>query len=178
MATADSSSQTTGAECATSDCVNAVPRLPDDQAAAWVGFLAAHSEITHALDSGLNAEFGLSLSALEVLARVAWAGEGRLRISDLAQGALLSQSRVSRLVDELSGRGLVERVSCPSDSRGVFAQITAEGRELTGHALEWHWEQVRARFFAALSERQVKELGSIWRGMLGRSPGGRDACAA
>jgi DNA-binding MarR family transcriptional regulator len=171
MATAATAKQQDAATCPASEGVNAAPRLPDDQAAAWVGFLAAHSEITRALDAGLSAEFNLSLSALEVLARTAWASEGRMRISDLAEAALLSQSRVSRIVDQLEQRGLAERTSCPSDSRGVFADITEAGRELTGRALEWHWTQVRERFFASLSDRQVAELGKIWQQMLGRAPG-------
>src|ERR1700681_4808206 len=121
-------------------CVQAAaPRLPEEQAAAWGGFLAGHAELTRALDAGLASEFGLSLSALEVLARLAWVDDGQLRMTDLAQGALLSQSRVSRLVDQLEARGLVERSSCPSDSRSVYATITEQGRTLTNRALGQHF---------------------------------------
>jgi DNA-binding MarR family transcriptional regulator len=149
-------------------CINAAPRLPDEKAKAWVGFLATHAQLTRCLDVGLGAEFGLSLSALEVLSRIAWQEQGQLRMSDLAHGALLSQSRVSRLVDELTARGLVERTSCPNDSRGVYAHITTPGRELVGRALEWHWEQVNERFFGSLTDEQIRELGAIWGEMLDR----------
>jgi DNA-binding MarR family transcriptional regulator len=150
-------------------CVSAVPRLPADRAEAWVGFLAAHAEITRRLDAELNARFDLSLSALEVLARLAWAEHGRLRMSTVAETALLSQSRVSRLVDSLEHRGLVERASCPSDSRGVYASISDAGRELAGRALRWHWEHVDELFFSSLSTAQVSQLGEAWRAILGRS---------
>ena len=174
MSTTDLPSATTPCPAAPG-AVNAAPRLPDEQARAWLGFLAVHADITRALDAGLGAEFGLSLSALEVLARLAWAPDGRLRMTDLALGALLSQSRVSRLVDQLAERGLIVRSTCPSDSRGVFAHITDPGRELIGRALEWHWAQVRTRFFATLSPDQVRELGDIWGGILGRPIGLEDA---
>jgi DNA-binding MarR family transcriptional regulator len=163
--------QRAGEACAAA----AAPRLPAGQAQAWVGFLAAHAELTRALDAGLANGFGLSLSELEVMAQIAWETEGSLRMSDIAEMALLSQSRVSRIVDQLEARGLVERVSCPSDSRGVFAQITEAGRELVSRALDWHWGQVQERFFATLSEAQVRELGAIWQGILGQAPQGSAA---
>jgi DNA-binding MarR family transcriptional regulator len=143
------------------------PRLSASQHAAWVGFLAAHTGIMRVLESGLGAEFGLSVSALEVLARVTEADGGQIRMSDLAQGALLSQSRVSRIVDALELRGLVERTSCPADSRGVFALVTPAGAELAARALQWHWSQVRERFFSTLQEEQIIELGAMWRTVLG-----------
>jgi DNA-binding MarR family transcriptional regulator len=156
--------------------VDGVPRLPAAQQLAWVGFLAAHSEILRALDSGLAREFGLSVSALEVLAQLAADSEGQIRMSDLATGALLSQSRVSRIVDQLELRGLVRRTSCASDSRVVYALITPAGSELAGQALHWHWAQVQERFFARLDEDQVAALGLIWPAILGRDPGG-NACS-
>jgi DNA-binding MarR family transcriptional regulator len=150
-------------------------RLPGEQEAAWVGFLVAHVEIMRGLDAGLAESFGLSVSALEVLARIVGQDDGRMRMSELAQGALLSPSRVSRLVDQLQSRGLVRRTSCPSDSRGVFAEITPEGRALSARALEWHWQEVRERFFSRLDEHQVAELGAIWQAILGGPPEG-NAC--
>lgn len=144
-----------------------LPRLPAEQQVAWVGFMAAHAGIVRALQDGLGAEFGLSLGALEVLSRLAGEDEGQARMSDLAHGGLLSPSRVSRIVDALELRGLVQRSTCPSDSRGVFALITPAGRELAERALHWHWAQVRERFFDRLESGQVVELGAIWRALLG-----------
>jgi DNA-binding MarR family transcriptional regulator len=154
-----------------SEVVPGAPRLPDAQERAWMGFLAVHSEITRELEANLAERFGLSLSALEVLARVAWNPDGRLRMNDLACGALLSQSRVSRLVDQLAARGLIERAACPSDSRGVYAHITDAGRELAGRALEFHFQEVRRLFVAPLEPEQLQMLGKVWERLLGRCPG-------
>jgi DNA-binding MarR family transcriptional regulator len=144
-------------------CLQATAALPDEHAAAWLGFMATHAEIVRALEAGLASGFGLSVSALEVLARVARADGGRTRINDLKQGMLLSISRVSRIVVALEDRGLMKRTSCPSDSRGVLAEITDHGRELARRALEWHSAEIQNRFFAALKDDQIAELGSIWR---------------
>jgi DNA-binding MarR family transcriptional regulator len=143
-----------------------VPRLPEVEQAAWIGFLATHAAIMRALEAGLNAEFDLSVSALEVLAKLAQEPGGQVRMSELAHGALLSQSRVSRIVDALELRGLVARTDCPSDSRGVFALVTPAGRELATRALQSHWAQVRELFFDPLGDDQVAELGGTWRAIL------------
>jgi DNA-binding MarR family transcriptional regulator len=154
--------------CPATACVgHTPPQLPPAQAAAWGGFLLAHAEITRMLDQGLTGAFGLSLNALDVLARISAASDGRVRITDLAHGALLSPSRASRIVDALEARGLLERTSCPSDSRGVFAQITEEGRELANRAQAWLWASVQERFFGPLSEGQVEEMGRVWSAVLG-----------
>lgn len=85
-----------------------------------------------------------------------------MRMSDLAHGTLFSPSRVSRVVDQLETRKLMERSSCPSDSRGVFAHITDSGRELVARALEWHGDQVAELFFGSLTKLQVASLNAIW----------------
>ena len=46
-------------------------RWSDTHAEAWVGFLEAHKRLTRALDAELDGEHGLTLSAVEVLGRVA-----------------------------------------------------------------------------------------------------------
>jgi DNA-binding MarR family transcriptional regulator len=144
-------------------CLEATAALPVEHTAAWLGFMATHAEIVRVLETGLTSGFGLSVSALEVLARVARADGGQMRINDLKQGMLLSISRVSRIVVALEDRGLMKRSSCPSDSRGVLAEITEHGRELARRALEWHSAEIQNRFFAALEDDQIAELGSIWR---------------
>src|SRR5436190_18798636 len=92
-----------------SACDAAERLLSPEKRSAWVGFLRAHAIVTKALDADLIANFGLQLSGFEVLSRLEDAEDDRMRISDLAEGVLLSQSRISRLVTELVGKGLIER---------------------------------------------------------------------
>jgi DNA-binding MarR family transcriptional regulator len=143
-------------------CDEVLGRLSAEQRAAWIGFLRAHAAVTKALDADLIANVGIPLSAFEVLFAIASSDEGYLRMSDVAEEAMLSPSRVSRLVTELERRELLERASCPSDSRVVYAAITDSGRALIGEVEELHFEGIERRFFSALSERQVKELGELW----------------
>jgi hypothetical protein len=85
------------------------PQWSHEYAAAWIGLLATHRRLTRELDAELEAEHGLTLSGLELLARLASVDERRLRLSALAGEAGLSLSRVSRIVDTLEQRGLIER---------------------------------------------------------------------
>lgn len=125
---------------------------------AWIGFLQAHAQLTKALDADLIARHHITLSAYAVLARLAVAEEGHLRMSRLAEQALLSQSRVSQIVDQLQDRGLVERRACPSDSRVVHAAITDRGFDLLRAAQATHFEGVQERFFGRLDRDDAEHL--------------------
>ena len=98
--------------------------FPPPREAAWFGLLSAHAELTRGLDACLSAKHGLSLSAYEVLSRLAHAEDGHLRMSELAGLSQLSLSRVSRVIDALESRGLAERKSCATDSRVVHATMS------------------------------------------------------
>ena len=140
------------------------------RADAWVGFLKAHSSVVKALDADLIARHGLPLSAYEVLLKLALSEEGHLRMSDLAQQALLSQSRISRLVDQLCNQGLIERRSCETDSRVVYAKITDAGRARLEDAEQTHSAGVQGRFFERLSEADLERLAEIWQQILAPEP--------
>ena len=136
--------------------------LPPEREAAWFGLLAAHAELTRALDSCLSEKHGLSLSAYEILSRLAHAEDGHLRMSDLAGRSQLSFSRVSRVVDALCQRELAERRSCASDSRVVHANITEAGRKLLAEAQDTFFETIEERFLGRLSCDEVNLLGAIF----------------
>ena len=138
---------------------------------AWLGFLKAHSTVVKALDADLIARHGLPLSAYEVLLRLALSEQGYLRMSDLAQQALLSQSRISRLVDQLCTQGLIERTPCESDSRVVYATITDAGRARLEQAEVTHSAVLEGRFFERLSDADLERLARIWSQILAPARG-------
>lgn len=137
-------------------------RWPDEHADAWVGLLETHKRLTRALNAELEAEHGLSLSALELLGRLAAAEGHRLRLSVLAERAGLSVSRVSRIIDVLSDRGLVERRCCPGDRRARNVWLTDAGLERLRAAQAAHFAGVQERFFDQLEPEQVAVLAAIF----------------
>jgi DNA-binding MarR family transcriptional regulator len=136
--------------------------LPPEREAAWLGLLQAHGELTRALDAGLHAKHGLSLSAYEVLSRLAHAENCSLRMSQLADRTQLSLSRVSRVCDHLQERGLVERRSCDTDSRVVYAAITMGGKRQIAEAQETFFEVIEDRFLGKLSSDEITTLATVF----------------
>ncbi len=137
-------------------------RWSDDHADAWVGLLETHKKLTRALESELEAEHGLSLSALEAMGRLA-AAEGRtLRLSTLAELTGLSLSRISRITDALEARGLVERRLCAEDGRARNAWLTGAGLELLRAAQASHFAGVQRLFFDQMEPEEVAALAETF----------------
>ena len=129
---------------------------------AWRGLLRVHSRMTKALDAELIADHGISLSSYEVLLFLADAPDGRLRMSELAEGVLLSRSGLTRLVDRMERDGLLRRERCEDDARGFNALITAEGRDLFQSARRTHLDGVRELFLSHLSDDELRTLARLW----------------
>jgi DNA-binding MarR family transcriptional regulator len=134
----------------------------DTHADAWIGLLETHKRLTRALDAELEAQFGLSLSGVEVLGRLA-AAQGRcLRLSALAGETGLSLSRISRIVDTLEARKLVERRSTETDARAVEAHLLQAGLDLVRQAQSSHFDSVQQRFFSQLSQAEIEMLAAVF----------------
>jgi DNA-binding MarR family transcriptional regulator len=136
--------------------------LDREELGAWRGLLRVHSGMTKALDAELVREHGLSLSSYEVLLFLADAPDGRLRMSELAEGVLLSRSGLTRLVDRMERDGLLRRERCEDDARGYHAIITDEGRELFQRARGTHLDGVRELFLSRLSAAELRTLAGLW----------------
>ena len=125
-----------------------------------MGFLRAHARLTAALDADLRRTTGLSLGEFDVLRTLAG---GARRMSDLADAVLLSRSGLTRLVERLEGRGLVERTRPPADVRQVYAALTAAGHGALADAEPDHVRGIREAFLDRLTGPELRTLARIWR---------------
>jgi DNA-binding MarR family transcriptional regulator len=136
-------------------------RLLDElQFRAWRAFLYAYARVVPTLDRELVRAQDLSFNQFEVLAWLRRAGEGGLRMSDLASRVVLSPSGVTRAVDHLERKGLVERCVFEGDKRGQLATITAEGRRLLRKARSAHLAGLREHFLNHLSRTDLEHLAT------------------
>jgi DNA-binding MarR family transcriptional regulator len=147
----------------------------DTHAEAWIGLLETHKRLTRTLDAELEAEHGLTLSALEALGRLAAAPGHSLRLSALATECGLSLSRISRIVDSLQARGLVERRAVEDDARAVEGHLTEDGMKLVQCAQKAHFESVHRSFFEHLSPEEIATLASVFSRF---APRAAEACSA
>jgi DNA-binding MarR family transcriptional regulator len=138
---------------------------------AWARLLQAHASTTRALSGSLLAEHGLTLKDYEALLCLARAEDGRMRRVDLADELMLTASGVTRLLDGLEAGGYVERASCSTDRRVVYAVITDAGRDKLETASASHLAEVRALFDARFGPEELQQLGAL----LGRLPGAENA---
>jgi DNA-binding MarR family transcriptional regulator len=90
------------------------------------------------------------------------AHEHRMRMSDIAQQALLSRSGCTRVVDRLVQLGYVVRCASRTDGRGLYAQLTDAGLAKVTVARGTHLEGVRRFFLERLTTTDQIALGDIW----------------
>lgn len=97
--------------------------------AAWESLYRAQVTVFRQL----RAEFPsgeVTLTEYDVLFNLYRQPERRARIRDLTPQLLLSQPSVSRLIERLASRGLVDRSGDPADARGTIVALTAAGIEV------------------------------------------------
>jgi DNA-binding MarR family transcriptional regulator len=73
---------------------------------------------------------------------------------------------MTRLVDRLERAGLIERVACDDDGRGLFAALTDGGEEVLARARPAHLDGVRRRFLSQFAEDELRTMAGYWERLL------------
>ncbi len=145
-----------------------------DQRAAWSGFLELSACLKLDHNHELETEHGLSISMVGLLGRLAAAENHVQRLTDLAAAMGLSLSRVSRIIDILERRHLVERVQCPNDGRAVNAQLTSLGLSEARQAQTTLRAAVQRDFLEALRGSDAALLAASFQRLLAAMEARRD----
>src|SRR5438445_2752598 len=93
---------------------------------AWDALLRAHATLLRQLETDLESRTGLALADFDVLAQLAIAG-GWLRMTELADRALISRSGMTRRVTRPGHEGLVRAAHDHPDGRGLVVWLTKPG---------------------------------------------------
>lgn len=133
--------------------------LDEREMEAWQAFLRASIRLMERLDAELEVH-GISLADYEILVHLSAEAAGELRMTELAARTLVSRSGLTRRLDRLVESGLVERRSCPTDRRGVFAVLTKAGTRRLEQAAPTHVEGVRRHFIAQLDGQDLEGLAA------------------
>jgi DNA-binding MarR family transcriptional regulator len=129
--------------------------------AAWRRYIVASRRLLEALDSDL-AGHELSMPDYEILAQLSDAPDRRMRMSELADVAMLSRSRLSHRMKVMEKSGWVRREACPIDKRGFFAVMTPKGWKAIEAAAPDHVNSVRQRFVDLLDKEDQIILAEIF----------------
>jgi len=133
-------------------------RLDTLEFRAWRAFLYAYATVVPTLDRELVGALGLNLNQFEVVMWLRRAGDRGLRMSDLASRVVLSPSGVTRAVDQLERKTLVQRSVFESDKRGYLATLSPEGRALLRRATSVHVQGLREHFLTHMSRTELEGL--------------------
>ncbi|HEX9562161.1 MAG TPA: MarR family transcriptional regulator [Candidatus Dormibacteraeota bacterium] len=124
---------------------------------AWDALLRAHATLLRQLETDLESKTGLALADFDVLAQLAIAG-GSLRMTELADRALISRSGMTRRVTRLLHEGLVRRAHADADARGVVVQLTNSGLDRLTVAAPVHIRGVSDLFLTKLDDQELAVL--------------------
>jgi DNA-binding MarR family transcriptional regulator len=139
---------------------------------AWRSYLQSHATILRLLDAELVSEHGITTRDYEVLLYLAQAPDRKLPMSALAESTMLTRSGITRLVDGLVAGGFTQRVSCPSDARVSYAQLTDEGFAKLRSAGCTHVGSIRRLFLEHFDAEETSLLADLLSRLPGAQRGG------
>lgn len=145
---------TTGAGSAPAAAVGAGVRLASE---TWESLFRAQVAVMRELQAA-PAFRNLAVNEYDVLFTLSRCPSGWLRLNELNDHVLLSQSSLSRLVERLEKRGLLERTPAPKDGRGILIRLTEEGRDLQKQIGREHVRDIAALVVPALTDAEQREL--------------------
>jgi DNA-binding MarR family transcriptional regulator len=93
-----------------------------------------------------------------------------MRRVDLAEQVFLTASGITRLLDGLERNGLVERASCATDRRVVYAVLTAAGLDKVHEASKSHVTEIDELFADYVGDEELVALGDLLSRVGGEDP--------
>jgi DNA-binding MarR family transcriptional regulator len=126
-------------------------------AETWESLFRAQVAVMRRLQAG-KAFKNVAINEYDVLFTLSRCPSGWLRLNELNDHVLLSQSSLSRLVERLEKRGLVDRMPAPDDGRGVLLKLTEEGAALQKEIGREHVRDISNLVGTALTAAEQKEL--------------------
>jgi len=126
---------------------------------AWEALLSAHAVLMKQFAAEDIWE-DISMREYDVLYTLSKCPEP-IRVRELNRHVLLSQPALSRLVDRLAERGLVERRSDPADARCVLLSLSDAGRIAQRQIGRRHARSVARAMTAGLNPAELGQLEAI-----------------
>ena len=136
-----------------------------DEQRIWRAYLLGSARLAEKLDADLRRS-GLDLAEYEILVTLEEVPDRRLRMTELAEAVHQSRSRLTHTIARMERSDLVRRTTCPSDRRGVWAEVTQAGLDLLRAAAPSHVCAVRHNFVEAIGPEDYAALGRAFRAVL------------
>lgn len=128
------------------------------RAQGWRTLVALHALIENELERSLQTGHDLSVVEFTVLDALSRQDGWRMRMRQLARAAALSSSATTRLVTRLEDRGLLTRILCADDRRGIYTELTPAGWELLAAARPTRERVLRDALAEAAEQPELRTL--------------------
>ncbi|WP_374193277.1 MarR family winged helix-turn-helix transcriptional regulator [Curtobacterium sp. ISL-83] len=128
--------------------------------AAWEALFRAQVTVMR----NLNADFPggeISFNEYDVCFNLSTQPGRRCRMRELTGHLLLTQPSVSRLVERLASRGIVEKQPDPTDARGVIVALTAHGFDVYRQVAVQHASTIAEQVGAGLDDAELRTLAEL-----------------
>jgi DNA-binding MarR family transcriptional regulator len=142
------------------------PQLTPLQNSVWRLFITANVKLLDRIGEKFSQAGLPSMDWYDVLLTLKEAPENRLRLSELAEKALLSRSNLTHLVDRLEKAGLLCRKRCPSDRRGTYAVLTEAGLAMQQKMWAVYAEGISEYFGSQLDDEELKVMQRVLERMI------------
>ena len=136
---------------------------------AWEALLSAHAVLMKRF-AAEDIWHDVSMREYDVLYTLSKSPEP-LPMGELHRQVLLSQPALSRMVDRLIERGLIERHVDPDDGRRARLSLTAAGKDTQQRIGQRHARSVARAVSAQLSVEELLQLETICQKLGGRPSG-------
>jgi len=128
------------------------------RAQGWRTLTALHALIEAELERDLSDTAELSVVEYTVLDALSRQDGWHMRMQQLARAAALSPSATTRLVTRLEDRGLLTRILCDDDRRGIYTELTPAGRVLYDSARPVHDDALERALAAAAARPELSAI--------------------
>lgn len=126
---------------------------------AWESLFRAQHEVFEELQLDFAGP-DLGHGEYDVLLTVSRAPDMTARLRDVTANMLISQPSVSRLVDRMAARGLIEKCPDPDDGRGALVRATDAGVSLFRRIAAIHATSIAERM-SLLSDDELETLRDL-----------------
>ncbi|MDY0908651.1 MarR family winged helix-turn-helix transcriptional regulator [Microbacterium sp. CFBP9034] len=136
---------------------------------AWESLFRAQHEVFGDINDDFQ-EDSLNQAEYDVLLTVTRGPNMTARLRDVTANMLISQPSVSRLVDRMAARGLIEKCADPDDGRGALVRATDAGASVFRRLASAHGRAIAERM-SLLSDDELAQLRDLTGKLRKKQPG-------
>ncbi|GAB3632404.1 MarR family winged helix-turn-helix transcriptional regulator [Microbacterium sp. AGC85] len=125
----------------------------------WESLFRAQHELFAAMAADFDGA-AITQAEYDVLLTVVRSPEMTARLRDVTTNMLISQPSVSRLVDRMVARGLIEKCPDPDDGRGALIRATEDGARAFRAVATVHGRSIAQRM-SSLDDDELRTLMAL-----------------